>query len=85
MAPVLKHMVIGLAFGAAAALLLVGAGTILLLSVVFGFWSNDADMLAAGAYSGWCYGIAPVAGIAAFPCGVLGSLVLSRVHQQRTL
>jgi hypothetical protein len=80
MEPALKHVFVGLAVAAVAALLLVGAGTVLLLSVVFGFWTSDADMLMIGAYSGWCFDIAPFVGGFAFLAGVLGSLSLRRAR-----
>jgi hypothetical protein len=60
---------------------LVGAGTALMLSVLFGFCTTATDMLVVGGFSGWCYGIAPLAGLAAFACGVLGSLIHGRVKR----
>jgi hypothetical protein len=81
-AAVLKHGVVGLAFGAAIALLLIGAGAVLMLSVVLGFCTTDTDMLVVGVYSGWCYAVAPIAGAAAFTCGVLGSLIHGRFQHR---
>lgn len=82
MAAVLKHVVVGLVFGGAIALLLLAAGTVLMLSVFFGFCATDADMLAVGVCSGWCYGVAPIAGAAGFTCGVLGSSIHARVRNR---
>jgi hypothetical protein len=81
MAPVLKHVVVGLACGGAIAVLFIAAGTVLMLSVFFGFCTADTEFV-VGMLSAGCYQIAPIAGFANFILGVLGSMIHGRVQQR---